>query len=60
MDPYGRAGQDDTYQRTRPSGSDFGQQLINLGQSFVSYIKTRQPEHWLFLAVGIIIGLWID
>lgn len=52
MDPYDR--------EERRSGSDFGQQLLNLGNSFVTYLKTRQPEHWLFLAVGIIIGLWLS
>jgi hypothetical protein len=50
----------DPYQRTNEnSGSDFGSQLGNLGQSFITYLKTRQPEHWLFLAVGVIVGLWI-
>ena len=52
MDPYDR--------EERRSGSDFGQQLLNLGNSFITYLKTRQPEHWLFLAVGIIIGLWLS
>lgn len=58
MDPYERS--DPQYRAGRTSGSDFGQQLLNLGQSFVTYLKTRQPEHWLFFAVGIIIGLWIS
>ncbi len=58
MDPYDRS--DPQYRTGRASGSDFGQQLINLGQSLITYLKTRQPEHWLFFAVGIIIGLWIS
>ncbi len=58
MDHYDRS--DPNYGTGRTSGSDFGQQLLNLGQSFVTYLKTRQPEHWLFFAVGIIIGLWIS
>jgi 4-hydroxybenzoate polyprenyltransferase len=41
------------------SGSDFGQQLRNLGSSFVAYLRTRQPEHWLFFALGVIVGLLI-
>ena len=49
----------DPYQRTGEGRSDFGSQLANLGQSFITYLKTRQPEHWLFLAVGVIIGLWL-
>jgi hypothetical protein len=51
MDPYQQSGE--------RSGSDFGNQLANLGQSFVQYLKTRQPEHWLFLAIGVIVGLWL-
>lgn len=50
----------DPYQRTNEgSGSDVGSQLGNLAHSFITYLKTRQPEHWLFLAVGVILGLWI-
>jgi hypothetical protein len=57
MDPYQRT---DPYQRPdeRPAG-DFGQQMLNLGTSFITYLKTRQPEHWLFFAVGVIFGLWL-
>jgi len=58
MDPYERSGNEES--RRHQSGSDFGRQLVNLGQSFVDYLKTRQPEHWLFFAVGIIVGLWIS
>ncbi len=41
----------------RQGGSDFGQQLARLGSSFVTYLRTRQPEHWLFFAIGVIVGL---
>jgi hypothetical protein len=41
------------------SGSDFGQQVGNLASSFVAYLRTRQPEHWLFFALGVIVGLLI-
>ena len=58
MDQYQGSGSD--RYRSGRQGNDLGQQLLNLGQSFVTYLRTRQPEHWLFLAVGIIIGLWID
>jgi hypothetical protein len=58
MDHYQRSGSD--HYREAGQRSDFGHQLLNLGQSFVTYIKTRQPEHWLFFAVGIIVGLWIS
>ena len=51
MDPYQRGG--------GRTGSDFGQQLLNLGTGFVTYIKSRQPEHWMFFAVGVIVGLWL-
>jgi hypothetical protein len=26
---------------------------------FLSYLRTRSPEHWLFFAIGIIVGLLI-
>lgn len=51
MDSHERGG--------RNSGGDLGDQLANLGNSFLTWLKTRQPEHWLFLAIGVIIGLWI-
>ncbi len=51
----------DEYQRSGSgSGSDFGQQLLNLGRSFVDYLRTREPEHWLFFAAGIIAGILIS
>jgi hypothetical protein len=41
-------------------GGDFLQQLGSLGSSFVTYLKTRDAGHWLFFAVGVIIGLAIS
>jgi hypothetical protein len=50
----------DPYERSRGnSGGDFVQQLRGLAISFVNYLKTRTAEHWLFFAIGVIIGLWI-
>jgi hypothetical protein len=49
----------DPYHRTSDGQNDFGSQLSNLAHGFITYLKTRQPEHWLFLAVGVIIGLWL-
>ena len=40
-------------------GSDLGQQAGNFLSSFIAYLRTRQPEHWLFFAVGVIVGLLI-
>jgi hypothetical protein len=42
------------------SGSDLGQQAVNFFTSFLTYLRTRSPEHWLFFAIGIIVGLLID
>ena len=42
-----------------PRGGDFVQQLGSLAGSFVDYLKTRSTEHWLFFAVGVIVGLAI-
>ena len=41
-------------------GGDFIQQLSSLASSFVTYLKTRDTEHWLFFAVGLIIGILIS
>jgi hypothetical protein len=41
-------------------GGDFLQQLGSLGSGLVTYLKTRDAEHWLFFAVGVIIGLAIS
>lgn len=49
MDPYQRGG----------SGSDLGQQASSFLGSLLTYLRTRQPEHWLFFAIGIIVGLLI-
>jgi hypothetical protein len=59
MEPYQRSERDAYERPGESSGGDFGQQVLNLGTSFVTYLKTRQPEHWLFFAVGVIFGLWI-
>lgn len=40
-------------------GSNFGEQFGNLAQSFINYLRSRAPEHWLFFAVGVIVGLWL-
>jgi hypothetical protein len=41
------------------SGSDLGQQAANFLSSFLNYLRTRSPEHWLFFAIGVIVGLLI-
>jgi hypothetical protein len=40
-------------------GGDFLEQLGSLGSSLVTYLKTRNAEHWLFFALGVIIGIAI-
>ncbi len=54
MDPYDRT----RYQQSG-SGGDMGQNLSTLGNGFVTYLRTRSADHWLFFAVGIIAGLLI-
>jgi hypothetical protein len=41
------------------SGNDIGHQARTFLSSFIGYLRTRQPEHWLFFAIGIIVGLLI-
>ena len=41
------------------SGSDLGQQARNFLGSLLTYLRTRSPEHWLFFAIGVIVGLLI-
>ncbi|HEX6113647.1 MAG TPA: hypothetical protein VFZ10_15180 [Geminicoccaceae bacterium] len=41
------------------SDSDLGQQTKTFLSSFLSYVRTRSPEHWLFFAIGVIVGLLI-
>jgi hypothetical protein len=41
-------------------GGDFLQQLGDLASNFVTYLKTRNTEQWLFFAVGLIIGILIS
>ena len=39
------------------SNSDLGQQAKTFFSSLLTYLRTRSPEHWLFFAIGIIVGL---
>jgi hypothetical protein len=39
--------------------NDLGQQARNFFSSFLGYLRTRSPEHWLFFAIGVIVGLLI-
>jgi hypothetical protein len=39
------------------SDSDLGQQAKNFFSSFLVYLRMRSPEHWLFFAIGVIVGL---
>lgn len=41
------------------SDSDLGQQAKTFLTSFLDYLRTRSPEHWLFFAIGVIVGLLI-
>jgi hypothetical protein len=51
MDPYqGRGG---------GSGDGLGRQASSFVGSLLTYLRTRSPEHWLFFALGIILGLLI-
>jgi hypothetical protein len=43
----------------RRDDGDLGQQAGNFVSGFLDYLRTRQPEHWLFFAVGLIVGLLI-
>ena len=48
----------DPYQRRGP-GDDLGQQATSFLGGFLNYLRTRSAEHWLFFAIGVIVGLWI-
>jgi hypothetical protein len=37
--------------------SDLGHQAKSFFSSFLGYLRTRSPEHWLFFAIGVIVGL---
>ena len=37
-----------------------GEEAQRLGANFLEYVKTRSPEHWLFFALGIIVGLLVS
>ena len=47
----------DPYQRRGGSGDDLGRQASSFAGYFLTYLRTRSPEHWLFFAIGIIVGL---
>ena len=49
----------DPYQRRSGAGSDLGQQASSFVGSLLTYLRTRSPEHWLFFAIGVIVGLLI-
>jgi hypothetical protein len=49
MDPYQKRG----------SGDDLGQQASSFLGGLLTYLRTRSPEHWLFFAIGVIVGLLI-
>ena len=36
---------------------DVGSYLASLGNGFLTYLRTRSADHWLFFAAGIIVGL---
>jgi hypothetical protein len=40
-------------------GSDLGSQASTFLGGLLTYLRTRSPEHWLFFAIGIIVGLLI-
>jgi hypothetical protein len=40
-------------------GSDLGDQASTFLGGLLTYLRTRSPEHWLFFAIGIIVGLLI-
>jgi hypothetical protein len=42
------------------SGSDLGQQVAQFVSSLLTYLRTRSPDHWLFFAIGVIVGLLIS
>jgi hypothetical protein len=48
----------DPYERRAP-GEDLGRQASGFLGGLLNYLRTRSAEHWLFFAVGIIVGLWI-
>jgi len=41
------------------SDNDLGEQAKAFLGSFLTYLRTRSPEHWLFFAIGVIVGLLI-
>jgi hypothetical protein len=49
----------DPYQRRGGADGDLGRQASSFVGSLLTYLRTRSPEHWLFFAIGIIVGLLI-
>ena len=49
----------DPYQRRTSADGDLGRQASSFVGGLLTYLRTRSPEHWLFFAVGIIVGLLI-
>ncbi len=49
----------DPYQRRGGSDGDLGQQASSFVGGLLTYLRTRSPEHWLFFALGVIVGLMI-
>jgi hypothetical protein len=49
----------DPYQSRGGTGGDLGQQASSFVGSLLTYLRTRTPEHWLFFALGVILGLLI-
>jgi hypothetical protein len=49
----------DPYQRRGGSDGDLGYQAKSFVGGFLTYLRTRSPEHWLFFAIGVIFGLLI-
>lgn len=41
------------------SHNDLGEQARTFLGSLLTYLRTRSPEHWLFFAIGVILGLLI-
>jgi hypothetical protein len=49
----------DPYQRRTGADGDLGQQASSFISGLLTYLRTRSPDHWLFFAIGIILGLLI-
>jgi hypothetical protein len=49
----------DPYQRRPGADGDLGQQASSFISALLTYLRTRSADHWLFFAIGIIVGLLI-